>query len=861
VATRNNNSGTYTGNYNYQIFFYNKAYQSVTFTKSAYVYVPDTAAVEAGRGTTITNDGTLLGNGGEGIFVGVYGVVINNQSDGRIVGPSYGIVVSGYPAEITNAGYISGIQMQFGGTITNTGVIHGNIVAHAFGTATLFNSGTVIAAGNVLGAIFGTNQPNGLIEGTGGGGAAAGTTNYAFTNNGTILATGTAGIAFEADGGTAFNQGTGLIEATGPLGIGLEVAFSTSFTNAGPVLSTGSGGSGAYLTQGTTLVNTSTITGSGNSGAGVRLKVAASVTNAATGRITGFNGIYDNGSQGVTVVNQGTISVTGGASAYAVRFGSGNDLLELDPAGSAAGRLNGGLGVSTLELLAGTSSAVGSLQGLGSSITNFRQIQIDSQAQWALAGANTVAAAVSVLVAGILTSTDTLTNNGEIDASTGTLAIGGPLHGNGTIALSNNAFVDLLSSGQAGGALAFRDATGTLSLGDPLGVALTIQNFAAGDVLDLPNTTYATGPVTANYADGHLMVTQGGNMVASLAASGIVAGAHFAAHADSHGGTDLTVAPCFSRGTRIQTARGEVPVERLSIGDEVALHDGGFAPVRWLGHRHVDCRAHGRPEQVWPVRVQAGAFAPAAPARDLFLSPDHAVYIDGVLIPIRYLINGATVAQSATDTVEYWHVELARHAVILAEGLPAESYLDTGNRDSFVGATREPDAAASLRIWATQACARLVRDGAELEAARSVLLEHAVALGHAVTGDPALHAICNGRRVLPSVAGRRYRFRLPPGGRSVRLVSRRAVPAQLGCDSDDHRELGVAISSLLLDGRDIDLGSPMLSSGWHAVEQCWRWTNGDAGLALAGVRILQVEIAMTERYWLDDDLTTLTSVA
>ena len=87
---------------------------------------------------------------------------------------------------------------------------------------------------------------------------------------------------------------------------------------------------------------------------------------------------------------------------------------------------------------------------------------------------------------------------------------------------------------------------------------------------------------------------------------------------------------------------------------------------------------------MWPIRIQAGAFAPNTPRRDLLLSPDHAVYVDGRLIPVRYLVNGASIAQVETDSVTYWHVELDRHDVILAEGLAAESYLDTGNRSVFV---------------------------------------------------------------------------------------------------------------------------------------------------------------------------------
>jgi hypothetical protein len=83
-----------------------------------------------------------------------------------------------------------------------------------------------------------------------------------------------------------------------------------------------------------------------------------------------------------------------------------------------------------------------------------------------------------------------------------------------------------------------------------------------------------------------------------------------------------------------------------------------------------------------------------APRRDLFLSPDHAVFVDGALIPVRYLANGATIVQERRDQVSYWHVELDRHAVILAEGLACESYLDTGNRASFTGARHRESIAA-----------------------------------------------------------------------------------------------------------------------------------------------------------------------
>jgi hypothetical protein len=145
----------------------------------------------------------------------------------------------------------------------------------------------------------------------------------------------------------------------------------------------------------------------------------------------------------------------------------------------------------------------------------------------------------------------------------------------------------------------------------------------------------------------------------------------------------VSTVPCFAGGTRIATPDGPVAVEDLRIGDRVVTIDGQAEPVVWIGQRQVNCARHPEPERVWPVRIAAGAFAAQAPLRDLFLSPDHAVYTLGVLIPVKHLVNGATVAQLPVDRMTYFHIELACHQVILAEGLPAETYLDTGDRGAF----------------------------------------------------------------------------------------------------------------------------------------------------------------------------------
>lgn len=103
----------------------------------------------------------------------------------------------------------------------------------------------------------------------------------------------------------------------------------------------------------------------------------------------------------------------------------------------------------------------------------------------------------------------------------------------------------------------------------------------------------------------------------------------------------------------------------------------------WIGQRRIDTRRHKRPAEVWPVRVRTGALGDGRPARDILLSPDHSLFIADALIPVRYLINCVTVLQEPAEEVIYFHVELPEHGVILADGLPVESYLDAGNRGDF----------------------------------------------------------------------------------------------------------------------------------------------------------------------------------
>ncbi len=149
-----------------------------------------------------------------------------------------------------------------------------------------------------------------------------------------------------------------------------------------------------------------------------------------------------------------------------------------------------------------------------------------------------------------------------------------------------------------------------------------------------------------------------------------------------HSGTDYNL--CFYPGTLIRTPEGDVAVETLQIGDLVLTSDGKAMPVRWIGRQTV-ATLFADPLHSLPIRITAGALGENQPVRDLLVSPGHALLVDEVLIHAGALVNGATIRreQDLPNVFTYYHVELADHSLILAEGVPAETFVDNADRAAF----------------------------------------------------------------------------------------------------------------------------------------------------------------------------------
>ncbi len=185
-------------------------------------------------------------------------------------------------------------------------------------------------------------------------------------------------------------------------------------------------------------------------------------------------------------------------------------------------------------------------------------------------------------------------------------------------------------------------------------------------------------------------------------------------------------AACYCPGTMILTETGEVAVEDLRIGDRIVTLLGGTQPIKWIGRRSYDGRFVNGQVLMLPVCIKQGAIDVNVPARDLWVSAGHAIYIDGVLVPAWLLANGKSIVQSeAVDSVTYIHVELGEHDVIVADGCPAESFIDDNCRNQFQNAAEFRQLYPGEEEVTGSLCAERIESGFRLLALQNRLRDRA----------------------------------------------------------------------------------------------------------------------------------------
>ncbi len=172
------------------------------------------------------------------------------------------------------------------------------------------------------------------------------------------------------------------------------------------------------------------------------------------------------------------------------------------------------------------------------------------------------------------------------------------------------------------------------------------------------------------------------NMVklGAIAASAVVS-AFASVKSGAAAPSPVAVPHCFLRGTTVLTAEGARGIEELAIGDLLPTVFGGVRPIQWIGRypfRKSD-RSKPWPKDVRPIRVARSALAPEVPHADLYVTAEHALLIDGLLIPVGNLINGTTITRHEArefDQLEYFNIKVEGHDVIYAEGAPVETLRD-----------------------------------------------------------------------------------------------------------------------------------------------------------------------------------------
>jgi hypothetical protein len=576
-----------------------------------------------------------------------------------------------------------------------------------------------------------------------------------------------------------------------------------SVTNAanGVIENTGGNGYGVNI-QGGTVVNYGRISGGpGTAGTnyGISVRLGSNggfISNAITGIISA-GGIFADGP--ATVVNAGQVldQTTADSIFGAVYLESGGSITNLSTgtiaakSGSYGVRIAGAAGTVTNAGYITHGSDGGDAVTLAAGFTNMVVVDPGARFNGVVNGGN---AAASILELGSAAATGTLSGFGSEYINFGTL----------TFAPSAKWLFE----------------TGTANIPG------IIDGFGQGNTIDITGFTATnTGAVGAGTT---VTLTSSGhpNLLVHLGSS---AGDVTVSSGGGINGTELT-AVCFCAGTMIATPAGEVPVEKLKLGAQVLTAHNGQRKIRWIGRGKV-LSTPGKHTAATPVIVRKGALAENVPNQDLHVTKAHSLYIDDVLIPAEFLVNHRTILwDDRGQEVEIYHIELDSHDVILANGTPAETYRDDGNRWLFQNAN------SGWGLPPQEPYVPVLTGGPVVDAVWWRLLDRAGPCHLAVTDDADLHLIVDGKRIDPvykhdSACG----FRLPASPGSVIIASRIGVPAALGI-ARDPRALGVAVRQVTVRlGAKFtlfDADDERLTAGFHDYEPAdrLRWTDGHGHL-------------------------------
>ncbi len=810
---------------------------------NAAIVQADSLAINSGTSTiTLTADIALGTVALEAINLdtgNVLNIIGNSHTllGGGTVSPQRGLFVYAGTVSVTDLTIAamdarggSGVFGGGGGAGLGGGLFVSSNVVGNVGNVTLNNvSFNADQAAGGVGGSSGSNGGGGGMGGFGGGsgGAGDGGGGGLGGNAGTGLDFGKVGIVPRAAGGGRGNGNSGG-KSGGASGGGGGGSGSGGIANGG-----GGGIGGA---------NAGANGGDGGFGGGGGAAGGSSVANGGAGGFGGGGGFgFHSGGAGGFGGGGGGADITGGARGFGGGsgtivqggggLGAGGDIfvqagatltIEGNSATSIAnGSVSGGFGSGVGTLTAGQALGPGIyVQGSGATLT------FDSNGT-----TETIAASI----------TDDTGSGGTGPSSYTKGAAGIAIAGTGTVVLSGtNAYTGgtTLQAGvlQVGstanigsGTVAFAASATTLRITGTQTTGSTFANIFSGfdnnGTIDLAGVAFSAG-ASAVVSGTTLTLTDGAfTEKFSLAAT---TAKTFQVQSDGLTGTSLT-SVCFLAGTRIATPTGERTIETLAPGDRVLTASGRSRRIVWVGKGKV-LAIRGSRTAATPVLIRKNAFADNIPYADLRVTKAHAFHFGDILIPAEFLINNRSILwDDRAQEVEIYHIELKTHDIIVANGAPAETYRDDGNRWLF----QNTDDHWGLSPQAP--CAPVLTGGRAVDTVWRRLLDRAGPRPSIpLTDDPDLHLLIDGIRLNPEeVAGPHRVFYIPGKPARVEIASRDAIPAELGL-ARDPRSLGVAIRRLELHRGDtyvpIEPSDPRLTEGFHAYEatENLRWTTGRA---------------------------------
>ncbi|MFS8370651.1 Hint domain-containing protein [Acetobacter indonesiensis] len=829
--------------------FYGAKYSSVVIQGGGTYTGPITIA--SGGKVTINTNGLLSGgatlNGG---------TIFSYASNGTFFswGSSGGSLVLASGAVDTNENPKAGsasIFIQSGATLSSSTLQSGNsIVVNGGGTL----SNTTINAGAT--AIFSSGANESGVTLNGGTISAYNSPPYfqwGSSGGKLILKSGA------VDTGESPQQGAAsvIVESGASLLRGTFVSGNLITVNNGGVVSNITlNDFGTLYVQSGGLADLTTVASNGQVG------LVGSATNTTINR-TGLLEIVSGGVATNTTVVSGQVVVDGGGTLNSAAVtgasinGNGSSVPSVLVSSGATmsnvtvgdwAQLQVSAGGSAINTIINSRGGLG-LQGsaTGTTINSSGVLDIASGGS---ADDNTITAGGEIYVA----SNATLGNTNVGSAGIVSVESGGNISGTITLQAGGSATI----WNNAGGSVVLpSDANHGLTISglENGGIVNTIINGFSGnapgdsDSIDLAGVS-ANGVSYAYPSDDQVVITLSNNTTITLNIPG-VKNTGFVLADDGSGGSLAEV--CFLSGSMIETLEGDIAVEDLRKGDKIISYNQNVAKtvtVSWVGKAHTVVRTRQRTDEAgYPVRIRKDSIADGVPYKDLLVTAEHSLFLNGRFIPARMLINGNSILyDTSISAYDYYHVETEQHSVIRANGTLTESYLDTGNRRTF---TQEGPVIAlygTNHSWENDAAAPLCVERNFVEPIYRKLETRSIELfGQAqngfeaqITDDSGLHLVTDKTHLVRAVRHEdgKYSFMLPPHTEYVHIVSRTSRPSDIiGPFVDDRRELGVEIGDItFMTGKEKhDIVEHLKSKpphGWYArtTQNRSAWTNGSAKL-------------------------------